>query len=314
LSALLAGINTQALAQDNYPSKPVHLIVTGTSGTATYLVARIYADKLSKILGQTVIVEARAGAGGSIASQAVASAPADGYTLLFLNSSHSANPSLYAKLPYDTLRDFVGVALVTEQPYVALVHPSLGVRTLKEFIALAKKAPGTINYVSNGVGSATHLSVAYFASLAGIDLTHVPYKDASSVTMDFLSGRVQFAMVPVNYLLPQIKEGKVFALAVTSPEPMHYPLVLPSVREVANLDYAYSNWYGFVAAAKTPPAILNRLSRAIQEVSQAEDTKTLYKTLGLDSRVLLLQDFDAFIKADMDKTAALVKSIGLVAK
>jgi len=314
LSALLVGLNANAIAQDTYPSRPVHIIVTQTAGTATYLVARIYADKLTKLLGQTVVVEPRAGASGVIASEAVARAPADGYTLLFLNSAHSANPSLNSKLPYDTLRDFAGLALVTEQPYVALVHPKLGVHTMKEFLALAKKAPGTINYVSNGVGSGTHLSVAYFAKMAGIDLTHIPYKDASAVTTDLLSGRVQFAMVPVNYQLGQVQEGKLIALAVTSAEPMRYPYPLPTVRETANIDYTYSNWYGFVAPAKTPAAVLSRLSRAIQEISQAEETKALYKTLGLEPRLLLLHDFDSFIKADIEKTTALTKSLGIAAR
>ena len=311
LPALLAGA-IAASAQDNYPSRPVQLVTTISAGMTSDILARMFADKLTQRLGQPVIVQNKPGAGGTIATQSVAVAAPDGYTLLMINVGHSLNPFLYRNLPYDGLRDFAGVVLFAESPLVVMVSSSLGVRTLKEFIALAKEKPGSIYYPSAGIGTVTHLGGAYFASLAGINLVHVPYKTMSTIIADLLGGRVQAAFFPPA-MLSQFPEGKLLTLAVSSAEPLREPLAVPTAREAANLDYVMSNWSGIVAPAKTPGPILERLSRTVQEIAAEEDVKAKYKTLGLTLRIVALRDFDAFMKSDMERLGPVVKASGATA-
>jgi tripartite-type tricarboxylate transporter receptor subunit TctC len=308
LAFLMAAIPAQA--QDSYPSRTVTLVTSVSAGMTSDIIARIFADKLTRRMGQPVIVQNMPGGGGTVASRFVAAAPADGYTLLTVNVGHSVNPFLYKNLPYDTLRDFAGVALIAESPIVVLVPASLGVRTLKDFIALAKQKPGTINYPSAGIGTVTHLAGALFASLAGIDLVHVPYKTMSTITADLLGGRVQAAFFPPGAVLAQIQEGKLLTLGVSTPEPMREPFVVPSVRQEVNIDYIISNWNGIVAPAKTPPAVLERLAGHIQQVAQDEEVKEKYKSFGLVSRTVLLRDFDAYLKEDMERLGPVVKASG----
>jgi tripartite-type tricarboxylate transporter receptor subunit TctC len=313
LAALLAALAAGAIpagAQERYPAKPIQLIVALATATTADILARMYAEKLTGSLGQPVVVQNRPGAGGSIASQAVATAAPDGYTLLMTNSAHSINPALYNNLPYDTLRDFVGIAIVAESPALVVVNPQLGARTLKEFIAAARQKPGVINYGSAGVGTATHLAGAYFASQAGIDLTHVPYKTSPDLIADLLTGRIQATFVPPAFLLSQIREGKLLALGVSTAEPMRAPLAVPSVREAAGVDYEYGTWYGLLAPARTPVPVLEALNRAIQRVAEDKDVREKYVAQGVVPRNVSLREFDAFIKADMDKLGPLVKASG----
>lgn len=307
VTALLS-VGTAANAQQKYPAKPIQMVVALAQGTTADIVARVYADKLSQRLGQPVIVQNRPGAGGTIASQAVLSSAPDGYTILMTNSAHSINPALYANLPYDSLRDFAGVAMVADSPALVVINPQLGARTLKEFIALAKQKPGAFNFGSAGVGTATHLAGAYFASRAGVDIVHVPYKTSPELIADLLGGRIQATFVPPAFLLAQIREGKLLALGVSTAESMREPLEVPSVREAANVDYEYSTWYGVIAPSKAPAAAFQTLSRALAQAGQDQDLKDRYKSLGLIGRNMVLRDFDAFIKADMDKLAPLIKA------
>ncbi|MSQ70475.1 MAG: hypothetical protein EXR27_04165 [Betaproteobacteria bacterium] len=312
LMALLFAAGTSH-AQDTYPSRPIQLVTSNSAGMVTDIIARVLADKLTQHLGQSVVVQNKPGGGGTLASQLVASSAPDGYNLLIVNASHSVNPFLFQKLPYDTLRDFAGVALVADSPFVVMVTPQLGVRTLKEFIALAKQKPGSINYASAGVGSIAHLGGALFASVAGIEMVHVPYAQMSNLTSDFVGGRVQAGFFAPGALLPQIHEGKILALGVASAGPMREPLALPSVREATNLDYLIGIWYGIMAPGKTPVAILERLSRGFQQMSQDEAVKERFKTLGVTPRNVLLRDFDAYIKTEMDRLGPIVKASGATA-
>lgn len=299
-----------ALAQDKYPSKTIQMLVTFATGTTSDILARLFSEKLNERLGQTVLVLNRPGAGGTIATQAAAIAPPDGYTILLVNSSHSINPALYSKLPYDTLRDFTGIALVAETPYIIVVNPQLGTRTLKEFVALAMQKPGTINYGSAGLGSATHLAGAYFASLANIELTHIPYKNTPDLVTDLLAGRIHAIFTPPPFVLQQIRDGKLHAIGASTAEAMRTPLEVPSAREAANVNYDYAGWYGFLAPAKTPRPVVEQLSRAMQQVAEDKIIREKYLTLGLYPRVVTLQEFDSYIKADADKNRPLVKASG----
>ena len=219
-AALLLFAALSASAQDRFPSKPIQIYSPQAPGTATDILGRMYADKLARILGQSVIVQNRPGAGGVLAAQQVLKSAPDGYTLMVVNTQHSMNPALFKDIPYDTVRDFSGVAMVGDAPALVYASPSMGVRTLGEFLALAREKPGAIHYGSGGVGSATHLAGAYFANRAGIDLVHVPYKVATDLTGDILAGRIQVTFSPVAFMLSQVREGKLLALAVTSKQRM----------------------------------------------------------------------------------------------
>ncbi len=302
-----------ASAQDKYPSRPITVVVPYATGTTTDLIARAFAPKLQEILGQPVIVQNRAGAGGTIATQSVAVAPADGYTLLMANSTHAINPTLYTKLTYDSRRDFLGVALVAESAYLIVAGPQLGAKTLKEFVAMAKQKPGSINYASAGVGTSTHLAASYFSSLAGIEIVHVPYKNSSDYIADLLSGRVQVSFVPTAFLLTHIKSGKLLALGVSTRDAMKTPLEVPSARE-AGIDYEYTAWFGLLAPSKVSPAILEQLSRAVRQAQEHPDIKAEFAKLGLSGRNVPLAEFDAYIKTDMDKLGPFVKASGAKAE
>lgn len=299
-----------ALAQDRYPTHPIQVVVALAAATTADIIARLYAEKLGARLGQAVVVQNRPGAGGTIASQAVAVANPDGYTILMTNSAHSINPALYASLPYDSLRDFAGITLVAESPALVVINPNFGARTLKEFIALAKQKPGTINYGSAGVGTATHLAGAYFASLAGVQLVHVPYKTSPDLITDLLTGRIQATFVPPAFLLSQIRDGKLLALATSTRESMRAPLEVPSARDAAGIDYEYGTWYGFLAPAKAPQAVLDILSRNMRQIADDKDVREKYRAQGVLPRTIALREFDAYIKADMDKLGPVVKASG----
>jgi tripartite-type tricarboxylate transporter receptor subunit TctC len=310
LALWLSLLCAAAAAQSDYPNRPIQMIVPLSTGTTVDILARMYADRLTQRLAQSVLVQNRPGAGGTIAAQSVAKAAPDGYTLLMVNSQHSINPALYASLPYDTLRDFSGVALVAESPALVYVNPQLGVRTLAEFIALARQKPGTINYGSAGIGTATHLGGAYFAGRAGVDLVHVPYKITSDLVADILTGRIQATFSPIAFLLPQVREGRLLALAVTSRERVAVLPEVPTVSESGIPGYESSTWYGFIAPARTPRPILEQLARALQQTSEEKETRDKFAAQGIVARDVALETFDAYIRADVEKLAPLIKSIG----
>jgi tripartite-type tricarboxylate transporter receptor subunit TctC len=311
-AALLAGcigLATQARADDQYPSRVITIVAPITAGTTIDILARLYADRLSQKLGQQVVVLNRPGAGGLIGAQAVATAPADGYTLLFANSGHAILGTLNKNLPFDPVRDFAGVSLIGETAALVTVPPSLGPRSLQAFVDLAKAKPGTVNYASAGIGTATHLAGAYFAKQAGIQMVHVPYKTGSALIADLLEGRVQVTFSPAAFTLPLLQEGKLLALAVSSPDAMRKPIEVPSARS-AGIDYDYATWYGFLAPVKTPAAVLQTLHAAIAEVSEDAELRAKIDAQGIEPRSVGLRDFDAHIRNEMDRLAPLLKSIG----
>ena len=300
-----------AQAQDTFPSRPIRLLVPQGAGSTTDIVARTIAERASRKLGQPIVVENKQGAGGVIAAQATLSAPADGYTLLLANSQHVINPFVYKPLPYDTMRDFAGVALVAEAPAVVVVSSKLGVRNLKDFIAAAKKKPGSIHYASGGIGSQTHLAGAYFASEAHIDMVHVPYNGSAAVIPDLLSGRVQATFAPAGFVLPSLADGRLVALAVTTKAPMRAPLDAPSVNEAAIPGFEYATWFGFVAPAKVPAAVIERLASALEAAANEPEVKAKLLEQGVVTRTLAGREFDGYIKADMDRLGPIVKSAGI---
>jgi tripartite-type tricarboxylate transporter receptor subunit TctC len=311
IAAVLTGLVClcpPARAQDHYPSRLITIIAPITAGTTIDILARLYADKLSKRFGQQVVVVNRPGAGGLIAAQAVASSPPDGYTLIFVNSGHTILGALNKNLPFDPVRDFAGVSLVGEAPTIVTVPPALDVSNLKEFVARAKAKPGTINYGSAGIGTATHLAGAYFALKTDTDLVHIPYTVSATIIADMLGGRIQASFVPAAFVLPLLQDGRLRALAVSAKEPITDPIRIPTALS-QGIDYQNATWYGILAPAKTPKSVLQSLSQAISEVGKDPELQAKIRAQGIDPRDIELEKFDLHIQADMARLDPLLKAI-----
>ena len=316
LALALLGQAGQSLAQeaDKYPSRPIKVLLPLGPGSTTDMVARMFAERLGQRLNQSVVVENKPGAGGTIAAQATAKSAPDGYTILLVNSQHAINPSAYEKLPYDTTRDFEAIALVGDSPSVITVPPELGVRTLEEFTALAKRRPGQLAYASAGVGSQTHLSAAYFASRADVSLLHVPYRSTSEVMSDLVTNRIQSLFAPVAFQLGQIQAGKLRVLAVTGKERLSILPDVPTVGEAAIPSFEFTTWFGFIAPAKVPPHIKALLARELKAVAEEPAVKQKLAEQGITGRVLTLTDFDAYIQSEIQRLAPVVKASGVKEK
>ncbi len=306
--ALFAWFAAPAWSQDPYPSRLITIVVPITPGTAIDILARLYADKLSKRFGQQVVVANRAGAGGLIAAQAVAGSPADGTTVIFANSGHAILGTLNKNLPFDPVGDFAGVSLVGEAPAIVVVPPSLGVSNLKEFVALAKSKPGTINYGSAGIGTSTHLAGAYFALKTDTDLVHVPYTVSATILADLMGGRIQASFVPLAFVLPLLQDGRLRALAVGAKEPATDPLAIPTALS-QGIDYQYATWYGILAPGKTPRPVVAALHEAVAEASKDPELAGKIRAQGIEARDIGPERFDAHIRSDMDRLAPLLKAI-----
>ena len=307
--AIAAAIGPRAEAQEHYPSRVVTIVVPITPGTAMDIQARLFADGLSKRFGYQVIVENRPGAGTLIGAETVAKATPDGYTILFTNSAHTILGTMNRNLPFDPIADFAGICLTGQTPAVVTVSPSLSVRTLREFVDLAKAKPGTINYGSAGIGSATHLAGAYFAYRTGTDLVHVPYTVTQSIITDLLAGTIQATFAPEAFTLPMLQDGRLLGLAVGSETPIRGPIAIATATSVG-VDYTYSTWYGFLAPAKTPPAILQMLHDAVVEVGKDADIQAKIRLQGISPASIGLKDFDIYVRKDMERLAPLLASIG----
>jgi len=297
-----------AAAQEQYPSRLITVVVPLTPGTTIDILARLFAESLSKRFGQQVIVANRPGAGGVIAAQTVAGAPADGYTVLLANSGHAILGTLNKNLLFDPVADFAGVSLIGDAPTLVTVAASLGVRTLRQFVDLAKAKPGTINYGSAGIGTATHLAGAYFVSRTGTELVHVPYTVSSTIIADLLGGRIHVTFAPAAFTLPLLQDGRLLALAVAADEPIREPIAVPTAL-AAGIDYQNATWYGFLAPAKTPRPVLQILHGAIAAASEDVEFTEKIRAQGITPRNIGLGDFDTHIRKDMERLEPLLKTI-----
>ena len=311
-AALVAFAAATAHAQ-TWPSKPLRVIIPFTPGSGTDIVARAISDKLSANLGQPVIVENRPGAGGTIGAGVVAKADPDGYTILVQSSSHTVNPFTFQTLPYDTLKDFSGVAPLAVLPNVLIISPAKNIKSVQELVAAAKAKPGTINYASAGAGSATHLNAEKFRIGAGIDAVHIPFKGSPEAITEVMTGRVDYYFSPVVSALPQINEGKVLALAVGSPKRSSVLPNVPTTVEagVPNSDYTF--WVGMLVPAKTPRDIVNRLAEETQKALASPEVKERLAKLGAEPMPMTPDQFDAFIRDEMSANEKLIKAAGIKA-
>jgi tripartite-type tricarboxylate transporter receptor subunit TctC len=307
IGALAAG---PALAQ-SFPAKPVRIVVGFAPGGTTDITGRVMAQRFTEQIGQTALVENRPGAGGNIGAEFVAKSPPDGYTLLLTSIANQAiSPSLYAKLPFDAVKDFTPISQLIAIPNVFVVHPSLPVKTVKEFIALAKKRPGAISFASAGTGTSVHLSGEMFKVMAGVDIVHVPYKGSSPAMQDLIGGHTQLVFDNLPFVLPFIKAGKVRALAVTTTARNAALPDVPTMIEAGVPGYEVNSWFGLAAPANLPAPILDRWYAETVRALKNPDTQQRFGDLGATIIGSTPADFGAFIRVEIAKWAKIVKASG----
>ncbi|HEY2337368.1 MAG TPA: tripartite tricarboxylate transporter substrate binding protein [Burkholderiales bacterium] len=307
-AALLAGA---ARAQDGYPSKPIHIIVPFTAGSATDVVARLVGEKLSVAWGQPVVVENKPGAGGTIGIAQTAKSEPDGYTFVVVSTGHAVNHVLYKDLQYDTLKDLAGVASLASLPSVLVVSPSLGVKSVKELVALVKAKPGAYNYGTAGVGSAAHINSEKFNAAAGIHgAVHVPLKGTPPILAETMAGRVHFAWVPTLSSMGLLKDGKLIALAVSTAQ--RTP-ALPDVPTIAEAGYPggeFDFWLGMLAPAKTPKEIVAKVNAEVNRALNSADTVERLRKLGSAPMTMTPAQFDAFIAKEYEVLGKVMRDAG----
>ncbi|WP_418146769.1 tripartite tricarboxylate transporter substrate binding protein [Variovorax paradoxus] len=308
---LLACLPLAAAAQANgFPDKPIRIVVPFPPGGATDAAARLVAVKMGEHWGQPVVVDNRAGAGGNVGSDLVAKAPADGYTLVMgVTGSHAINTSLYSRMPYDPVADFVAISQVAVVPNVLVVHPSVPAKNLAELVALAKKEPGKLNYASLGNGTAAHLGMEMLKSEAGVDITHVPYKGSAPAVSDLLAGQVQMMVDGLPSALPHVKAGKLRAIALTS---LHRAPSLPGLPTIAETypGFYADAWSGLFAPRGTPQPVVDKLSAEVQRILKQPDVREKLMALGAEPVGSTQAEFTAHVKREIDKWAKVVKTSG----
>jgi tripartite-type tricarboxylate transporter receptor subunit TctC len=309
---LLTGLVALPAAAQNYPSKPIRILIAQAPGSATDNVSRVLTSKLTTQMGQQFIIEARPGAGGAVGTEAAARSPADGYTLFMANNStHGSNPAVYKKLPYDAIKDFSPIIHLVSTPYVLTAHPSLPVKTVKELVALAKKRPGDLNYGSAGNGSTHHLSGELLNMMAGIKLVHVPYKGTTPALTGLLSGEVSVMFFTVVGIEPHAKTGKARVLAVTTPKRAPLMPELPTMVEAGFPGFEVTSWFGLLAPAGTPPAIISRMNAESTKALAQPDVTGALKKMGFDPVGGTPEQFATHIKAEVERFTKLVKATGI---
>ncbi len=310
LALAVAGVALAAapVAAQQYPSKPVRIIVGFAPGGGTDVVARVIGQKVSEYWGQGVVVENRAGATGTIGADVVAKAPPDGYTLLMGHvNSHAIAPNLFRKLPYDALKDFAPISYVGYVPNVLVVHPSVPAHSMKELIALAKSKPGGLNYASSGTGSTQHLAGEMFKLIAGVDIVHIPYKGSGQAIGDLLAGVVAMNFDTMPPVIDHIKGGRLRALAISTPRRVGQLPDVPTFEEEGMLGFDVTNWYGVMAPAGTPKDVVAKLNADINKAMREPDVRARLEQVGTQLRETRPEEFEEFMKAEVAKYAKLVK-------
>jgi tripartite-type tricarboxylate transporter receptor subunit TctC len=300
----LAGL--EAPAQD-YPVKAIRLVVPFPPGGGNDTIARLMGQKLAPALGQQLLVDNRPGAGGTIGAEIAAKSPPDGYTLFLAGvASHGINPNLRKKLPYDPVRDFAGVSLIASAPLLVVVHPSLPTTSIKQLVALAKSKPGAINFASNGTGGSSHLAGELFMMMTGTSMVHIPYKGLSPALTDLLSGQVQVMFSSAVSMLPQVKAGKLRAIAMTGAKRSQAIPDIPTVAETGIPGYETGSWYGIVAPAKTPRPVIARLSREVAAATRSEEISRRLVDEAVIPIGSTAEEFDAHIKRELARWAQVI--------
>ena len=306
-----AVVASAAMAQDNFPDHPIRFIVPFTAGSATDIVARTVGESMSRTLGQPIVIENRPGAGGTVGANVVAKSTPDGYTLLVPSAGHVANPGIYKELPYDTLKDFAGVTPLASLPNVLVVSPAKGYKTVKDLVANAQAHPGQLNYASAGKGSATHMNAEIFRDAAKFDAVHVPYKGTPEAMTEVIGQRVDFFFAPLASSLPQIKDGRLQALAVGTAQ--RSPL-LPDVPTTVEAGYPKSDyifWVGLLAPAATPKPVIEKLNAAALKALADPAIHEKLRTLGAEPMPMQPAEFDAFLREETARMTKVLQAAGI---
>ena len=307
---MLPCIAGAAVAQDKFPNKPIRMLVPFSAGSATDFLARTVGQKMSESWGQQVVVDNRPSAGGVIASEILLAATPDGHTLMMVSIGHAVNASLYSKLPYDTVKDFAGITLVADVPNVLVATPSLGLKSVRDLVALAKSKPGQINYGSAGVGSGTHMNGEQFKLAAGINVVHVPFKGTPEAITNTIGGGVQYFFAPITAAVPLVKGGKVTGLAVTTKSRSPVLPDLPSAAEVGVSGFDFNLWTGLLGPAKMPKDVKEKIAKEVARILALQDVKERMLIQGATPHPTSPTEFDAFIKNEVGRLAKVVKASG----
>jgi tripartite-type tricarboxylate transporter receptor subunit TctC len=315
LAALAATVwHGQSTAQPAYPAKPIRIISPFAAGGGNDAFLRTLAPKLTENLKQQIIIDTRAGANGIVGTEMAARAAPDGYTLVLIPSNHTINATLYAKLPYDSIKDFTPVSLAGSSPLVFAVHPSLPVKNVKEMVAFAKARPGQLTYGSAGVGSSGHLAGVLFDSLAGTSMTHIPYKGMSIAITDLIGGQVSTTFGTSLSVVPQVRNGRLRALATTGAARMLALPDVPTVAESGVRGYEAGLWYGFVGPARIPPEIVRRLNTEIVAVLALPEIRERLLSQGVEAHPTTPEEFARLLVSDIARWAVVLKRAGLRAE
>jgi tripartite-type tricarboxylate transporter receptor subunit TctC len=309
-SAVLTSAHAGAQSSVSYPNRPLRFIVPYAAGGNGDIVARIIGQRLSTQLGQQVVIDNRAGAGGNVGAELAARAPADGHTIMLGTNTHAINMSLYAKPGYDLQKDFAPIALATSAPMVLLVPVSLPARTLKEFIALAKAQPNKLNYGSGGSGSSPHVIAELFKSMAGVQLTHVAYKGVAQATTDLIAGQIQMLFNSTSTALTQIQAGRLRGLAISTAARSAHAPGIPTVAESGVPGFDASIWQGVFTMARTPPELVARLNREIVAALAASEVKEQMTTAGVDTQPSTPTQLAAYVRDEIARWAQVIQASG----
>ncbi|MBA2963319.1 tripartite tricarboxylate transporter substrate binding protein [Ramlibacter sp. MAH-25] len=311
LASLAALAPLGAAAQSGYPNKPIRVIVPFAAGSTTDIIARAIADKMSQSMGQQLVIDNRGGASGTIGQAAVAQAAPDGYTVMVHSSSHTVSPHTFAKLPFDTEKDFAGVTPISSTPNVLVVSPAKNFKALGELLAAARAKPGSMNFASAGQGSATHLNAEKFKLAAKIDAQNIPFKGSAEAVTEVAAGRVDYYFSPIAPVIGQIRSGQLVPLAVGSPKRAAALPNVPTTAEAGVPGSEFNFWIGMMVPARTPRDIVNRLQEEVVKALATPEVKERFTALGADAWTLKPEQFDAYIRDEIKSNAALVKAAGL---
>ena len=309
-SALLFSTLAGSALSQTYPSAPIRIIVPFTTGSATDIMARVIGERIAPVFGQPVLVENRPGAGGTIGIAMLAKAAPDGHTLGVVSTGHVVNPVLYKDLPYDTIKDFAGVAPLANLPSVLIVPQSLGAKNVKDLVAMAKAKPGAFNYGTAGVGSAAHINVEKFNMASDVKAVHVPFKGTPEILAETMAGRVQFAWVPLVSSVGALKDGRLVALAVSTRARSN---VLPDVPTIAEAGFPggqFDFWVGMLAPARTPRDVVARLNAEVLKAEQVPEVRARLAKLGAEPMPMSPQQFDAYIREEANALQKVMRAAG----
>ena len=310
-SAVAALITAASVVAQPYPTKAIRFIVPFAPGGGTDIIARIIASQLNEALGQAVVVDNRGGAGSTVGTDLTAKAPADGYTILLGNISLAFNASLYKALPYNALTDLAPVTLVAVQPNIVVIHPSVPAKSINELVVAARAKPGQLAYASAGTGSGTHLAGEMLKMSLKIDLLHIPYKGTGPALTDLIGGQVQMMVSTFASALPHVRSGRLRALGVTSAKRSRAAPDIPTLIEAGVPGYDYSTWYGVLAPAGTPRAIIDKLNRTLRSTLALEDMKQKFDAQGVEPLASTPAEFSSYLKTETEKWTKVVRAAGI---